>query len=103
MRIFAYALKQMFRTPVATASFVVLFSLATMLCLLGASLYHVSDVNLERFESMFHTVGTVRQTEDAVEIKIDWNADTREYTFRSILTYESIVQESALLFEEADS
>ncbi|MDR1136020.1 MAG: hypothetical protein LBL49_07570 [Clostridiales Family XIII bacterium] len=37
-----------------------------------------------------------------MEIKSRWNADTHRYTFRSDLTYESIVSESALLFEDAE-
>ena len=65
--------RQILRTPVKTALFLLFIILSSALLALGASLWRISTVNIERYEAAFTTIGTVQQKQTAVETRFSWS------------------------------
>ncbi|WRS26202.1 ABC transporter permease [Oscillospiraceae bacterium MB08-C2-2] len=103
MRIIAKSIRQMLRTPVRSALFLVLIALAASLLSLGGGLYLLSSENTKRLEDVFVTIGTVRQKSTRVYERETWDAEKKEYITRgSQAEYASIVPVDVLHFEGAN-
>jgi len=91
--------RQMFRTPVKTALFLLLVILSAALLALGASLWRVSTVNIARYEATFTTVGTVQQKQTAIETGYSWDTSLKDYQYFVYPVYGPAVPVSVLDFE----
>ena len=90
------SLKQLFRMPVTTVLFFILFTVASFFFCCGMSLWASNRVTISAYEDAFITVGTVRQKASALGKKERWDAGTREYTTFTYQKYSSVIPESIL-------
>lgn len=97
-----YSLKQMLRTPVKTALFLILLILAALLASLGGNLWYMSTTNIERLEKTFTTIGTVEQRKTSVEQRKEWDAEEQDYIFYNVPQCDELLPVSVLDFEGAD-
>lgn len=61
------SLKQMLRTPVKTAFFLILICFAALLMTLGSGIWIKGTKTMAKYEDSFITIGTVRQKPDSYE------------------------------------
>ncbi len=93
------SLKQLFRMPVTTVLFFILFSIASFFFCCGMSLWANNQATIMAYEDVFTTVGTVRQKATALGKREHWDAKTREYTTVPYPKYSSVIPVSVLDFE----
>ena len=96
------SLKQMARTPVRTALFLVLMVAAALLMTLGACIWLKGNRTMAQYEDRFMTIGTVRQVPDSFEQTLEWNAETKDYDVRKSAQYSSYYTPEDMLFPEAE-
>ena len=96
------SLKQMGRTKARTIVFLILIVLTVTFLSLGVNLWQTCNGNLEKYESVFTTVGVVNQKENAVELTQYWDAATKRYIYWDELVYDTILPISLLDFEGAN-
>lgn len=92
------SLKQMMRTPVRTALFLVLMIVAALLLTLGTCIWLKGNRTMAQYESRFMTIGTVRQVPDSFEQTLQWNAETKDYDVRKSAQYSSYFMPEDMLF-----
>lgn len=90
------SVRQMLRTPVRTAFFLVLLSFASFLMCIGLSLWIKNEKRAEEYENKFITIGTVRQKPDSFEQKLIWDAEKKDYQIWRGAQYASYLTEDAL-------
>ncbi|MDD3921844.1 MAG: hypothetical protein PHO41_11825 [Eubacteriales bacterium] len=93
------SLRQLFRTPVKTAMFFLLFTASVLLIVLGVNLWYVSATNLARFEEVFTTIGTVEQKPETMEKVGQWNWEREGYAYHNTFRYGKAIPESVLDIE----
>lgn len=96
------SLKQMMRTPVRTALFLVLMVVAALLLTLGTCIWLKGNRTMTQYEDRFMTIGTVRQVPDSFEQTLEWNAETKDYDVRKYAQYSSYYTPEDMLFKEAE-
>ncbi len=96
------SLKQMMRTPVRTALFLVLMVVAALLLTLGTCIWLKGNRTMTQYEDRFMTIGTVRQIPDSFEQTLEWNAETKDYDVRKYAQYSSYYTPENMLFKEAE-
>lgn len=96
------SLKQMGRTKVRTIVFLILIILTVTFLSLGVNLWQMCNENLEKYESVFTTIGVVNQKENAMELTQHWDAATKKYTYWDEPIYDTILPISLLDFEGAN-
>jgi hypothetical protein len=99
--IFGKSLKQLLRTPVTTALFVVLFAIAAFFMCSGVMIWARNQAAMKAYEDVFLTIGTVRQRAASIEITERWDAFLKDYIRRSGPSYASVIPASVLDFEGA--
>ena len=95
------SLVRLLRTPVKTAFFFLLLAFTVSLVCAGGNLWKLCGDNLERFEKIFTTIGTVEQTPERTEQESVWFADEMGYRYFTRAVYGDIVSDSVLDFEGA--
>ncbi|MDE7233043.1 MAG: hypothetical protein K2N37_08235, partial [Lachnospiraceae bacterium] len=78
MKIIRSSLISLLRTPVKTVLFFLLLGFTVALVCAGGNLWKLCGDNLERFETIFTTIGTVEQRPERVEQEAIWEADRVE-------------------------
>ncbi len=101
MRIIRSSLSRLWRTPVKTAFFFLLLAFTVALVCAGGSLWKLCGDNLERFETIFTTIGTVEQTPERMEQESVWYADEENYRYFNRSVYGETVSVDVLDFEGA--
>lgn len=96
------SLKQMLRTPVKTAFFLILIFFAALLMTLGSSIWIKGIRTMAKYEDSFVTIGTVRQTPDLYEETMEWDAEFKEYNVSKKEHYDSYYTTEDLLFPGAE-
>lgn len=96
------SLKQMLRTPVRTALFLILMVFATLLMTLGVCIRLKGTQAMAQYEDRFMTIGTVRQIPDSFEQTLEWNAETKGYDVMKRAQYTSYYTPEDLLFPNAE-
>lgn len=89
------------RTPVKTALFFLLLSFTVVLVCVGANLRKLCADNMERFEKIFTTIGTVEQKPEKTVQRAVWRADRKTYRYVNEPVYGEIVSTDVLNFEGA--
>lgn len=79
MRGIQNSIRQILRTPLRSAFFMILITLSAALLTIGAGMYRMSDQNMKRLEEVFTTIGTVSQTADRTETGHIWDAEKKKY------------------------
>lgn len=100
--IFEKSLKQLLRTPVTTALFLMLFATSAFFLCCGVNIWEQNGATIKAYEDAFLTIGVVQQSATAVAKGERWNAETKQYSIFNYPQYSSIVPVSALDFEGAD-
>ena len=100
--IFTKSVKQFLRMPVTAALFVVLFAAAAFFVSSGTVIWARNQATIKAYESVFVTIGTVRQQPDSFDIKKTWDATTKSHTQRSVSTWSVLIPPSVLDFDGAD-
>lgn len=96
------SLLTLLRTPVKTILFFLLLTFTVALVCAGGNLRRLCAANMERFETIFTTIGTVEQRpEKTIEVG-EWKADKKDYRYRSRPVYGETVPLSVLDFEGAN-
>lgn len=98
---FGKSVKQLLRTPVTTALFMVLFAIAAFFVCTGAVIWARNQAAVNAYEDVFITIGTVQQRATSMEITERWDAFQKDYTRKSVATYASVVPASVLNFDGA--
>ena len=101
MKIIRSSLIRLVRTPVKTVLFFLLLGFTVALVCAGGNLWKLCGDNLERFETIFTTIGTVEQRPERVEQEAIWEADKGEYRYRNSRVYGEAVSADVLDFEGA--
>ena len=103
MRISVKSIQQMLRTPIRSALFLLLMSLASLMLALGAGLYLLSVENIKHLDEVFVTIGTVQQKPIAWHERNVWDADKKEtVSFGLEPEYGPIIPVESLEFEGAN-
>lgn len=95
------SLTRLVRTPVKTALFFLLLSFTVALVCAGGSLWKLCGDNLQRFEEIFMTIGTVEQTPERTEQEAVWYADIEDYRYYNRAVYGETISPDVLDFEGA--
>ena len=95
---FSNSIRQILRTPLRTGLFLVLISLSAALLTLGVALFRMSDMNMQRIEDVFVTMGLVSQNPVSYEPGSVWDAEMKESMEYSAPIYDkSVVPEDLLI------
>lgn len=81
------SLKQIFRTPVKTGLFCVIFISSTMLFTVGLNLWLGISEKIQMADKTFVTIGTVRQKEQSTTMERQWDAGLKDYTYQETEVY----------------
>ncbi len=95
------SLIRLLRTPVRTALFFLLLSFTAALVCAGGNLWKLCGDNLERFEEIFMTIGTVEQTPERTEQGAVWDAEKEDYRYFNRAVYGKTISPQTLDFEGA--
>lgn len=101
MKIIRSSLIRLVRTPVKTILFFLLLGFTVALVCAGGNLWKLCSDNLERFETIFTTIGTVEQRPERVEQEAEWFADLEDYRYFNCRVYGENVPVDVLDFEGA--
>lgn len=96
------SIRQLQRTPLKTALFLLLLISASALFSLGGYLWLLNSRNIERYEDAFTTIGTVEQRATTVKEEKIWDADIKEYHIYSSPEYNKMIPLSVLDFDGAE-
>jgi len=99
--IFAKSIKQMLRTPLTTALFVVLFAVSAFFVCTGAVIWARNNAVTREYESTFVTIGTIKQSASSFELTERWDAFDEIYRRRSYPSYDTITSPEVLDFKDA--
>lgn len=89
------------RTPVKTVSFFLLLAFTVALVCAGGNLWKLCGDNLERFETIFTTIGTAEQMPEKIVQAEIWEADKKAYRYYNTPVYGETVSNDVLDFEGA--
>lgn len=92
---------RLWRTPVKTVFFFLLLALTVALVCAGGNLWKLCGDNLERFETIFTTIGTVEQTPERMEQEAVWYADEENYRYFNSAVYGETISADVLDFDGA--
>lgn len=81
------SLKQIFRTPLKTGLFCMIFIFGTMLFTVGLDLWLEISEKINTADETFVTIGTVRQKEQSTIMKGQWDAGLKDYIYQETETY----------------
>ena len=81
------SLKQIFRTPVKTGLFCLIFLFGTMLFTAGLNLWIEISEKIKAADETFVTIGTVEQKEQSTVMERWWDAGLQDYIYQETETY----------------
>ena len=81
------SLKQIFRTPVKTGLFCLIFLFGTMLFTEGLNLWIEISEKIKAADETFVTIGTVEQKEQSTVMEQWWDAGLQDYIYQETETY----------------
>ncbi len=81
------SLKQIFRTPVKTGLFCLIFLFGTMLFTAGLNLWIEISEKIKAADETFVTIGTVEQKEQSTVMERWWDASLQDYIYQETETY----------------
>lgn len=81
------SLRQMFRTPVKTGLFCMIFIFGTMLFTVGLNLWLEISEKIKIADETFVTIGTVRQKEQSTTMDQWWDAGLKDYIYQETNVY----------------
>ncbi len=81
------SLKQIFRTPVKTGLFCLIFLFGTMLFTAGLNLWIEISEKIKAADETFVTIGTVEQKEQSTVMEQWWDAGLQDYIYQETETY----------------
>nr|WP_302140844.1 FtsX-like permease family protein [uncultured Schaedlerella sp.] len=81
------SLKQIFRTPVKTGLFCLIFLFGTMLLTAGLNLWIEISEKIKAADETFVTIGTVEQKEQSTVMEQWWDAGLQDYIYQETETY----------------
>lgn len=93
------SLIRLLRTPVKTALFLLLLAFTVALVSAGGSLRELCRANMERFEDIFVTIGTVEQRPERTVQEGVWSANMKEYRYYDTSVYGDRIPLSVLDME----
>ena len=93
------SLIRLLRTPVKTVLFLLLLAFTVALVSAGGSLRQLCRANMERFEDIFVTIGTVEQRPERTVQEGVWSANTKEYRYYNSRIYGDTIPLSVLDLE----
>jgi len=100
--VFERSIKQFLRTPITTALFIVLFTVAAFLICTGTAIWARNRSAIKEYEDAFITVATVRQRATAIEMSEQWDAFEQNYRRWNTPVYSSIIPLDVLDFDNAN-
>ncbi len=95
------SLIRLWRTPVKTVFFFLLLTFTVALVCAGGNLRRLCVTNMERFEAIFTTIGTVEQRPERTVQVERWEADKKAYRYFNRAVYGETVPLSVLDMEGA--
>lgn len=95
------SLTRLVRTPVRTVLFFLLLSFTVALVCAGGNLWKLCGDNLQRFEEVFMTIGTVEQMPERVEQEAVWFANKEDFRYFNRNVYGATISREVLDFEGA--
>ncbi len=95
------SIRQILRTPLKTAIFLMLIVFSGALVTVGAGLWTRSQVNLKEYEESFITIGTVEQKASSIRQDMVWDAEKKNFIIRQEPEYSYIYPVSSLHFQGA--
>ncbi|MDE7232554.1 MAG: ABC transporter permease, partial [Lachnospiraceae bacterium] len=93
------SLIRLWRTPVKTVLFLLLLAFTVALVSAGGSLWELCGANMERFEDIFVTIGTVEQRPERTVQEGVWSANTKDYRYYNSRIYGDTIPLSVLNLE----
>ena len=90
---------RLLRTPVKTVLFLLLLAFTVALVSAGGSLWRLCSANMERFEDIFVTIGTVEQRPERTVENGVWSANKKEYRYYNSQIYGDTIPLSVLDLE----
>lgn len=96
------SIRQIRRTPLRSALFLVLVCLSASLLTLGVALYLIGEANMKRLEEVFVTIGLVSQSPDGTTEGRNWDAENQKYTDYKMSVYNEIISPDVLRFDGAN-
>lgn len=93
------SLIRLMRTPVKTVLFLLLLAFTVALVCAGGGLRKLCSANMERFEDIFVTIGTVEQLPERTVQEGRWSANKKEYRYYYSRTYGDAIPLSVLDME----
>lgn len=81
------SLRQVFRTPIKTGLFCVIFIFGTMLFTVGLNLWLGVSEKIKAADETFVTIGTVRQKEQSTAMEGQWDAGLKDYIYQETQVY----------------
>lgn len=96
------SIRQLMRTPVKACLFFLLLTMAVLLLTLGGSLGVMTAENMQRFDRIFTTIGTVEQLPSGMFQDKTWDAEREDYRLGNRKVYAEALPLSVLDFEGAE-
>lgn len=96
------SIRQMLRMPLKVIAFLALIIFSGVLITVGANLWVKSQINLNKYEESFTTIGTVEQKASSIRQDMIWDAEKKNFIIRQEPEYSFIYPVSALYFQGAD-
>lgn len=90
------SLRQIFRTPLKTGLFCMIFIWGTMLFTVGLNLWSEISEKIEAADSVFVTIGSVSQKEQSTIMEERWDAGLKEYTYYETNVYGDFLEPEIL-------
>lgn len=81
------SLKQIFRTPVKTGLFCIIFTFGTLIFSVGLNLWLEISEKIKTADETFVTIGTVEQKEQSTTIEQRWDAGLKDYLYQETEVY----------------
>lgn len=94
------SLKQIFRTPLITGFFCIIFIFGIILFTIGLNLWSEIMERLKIADDVFVTIGTVRQKEQSTTIMQYWDAGLKDYIYQETSVYGNFLTTDVLKTSE---
>lgn len=90
------SLKQIFRTPVKTGLFCIIFTFGTLIFSVGLNLWLEISEKIKAADETFVTIGTVEQKEQSTAIEQWWDAGLKDYLYQETKIYGDFLEPEIL-------
>lgn len=95
------SIRQLMRTPLKTALFLLLIIATGMLLSLGCSLWVINNRNIDYYKNSFVTIGTVEQKAESIAQIERWDINYKDYVIFPRAVYGELLPPAVLDFDGA--